>query len=112
MDDVEDLLHEVARRLVMWSEPTLPYKSLAPSHTNRSALTPRSAQSTQEMRMAAQCSFFDDDSDEQFLSANMLTNQVVTLPPVRGAPRRHKAPQSRRQYAELHGRDAWNWDHA
>jgi hypothetical protein len=97
MDSVEDLLNEVARRLVAWSEPTL-----APRSSERSS---------HEFRMAAQCSFFDEEEEDQFLSpAGFRRSLPLTLPPVRGAKRQEW--QNRRQYAELHGRDTWNWDHA
>ena len=85
---VDELLREVAVRLAAWSEPLLP-------------------KATKESRMSAQCSFFDDD-DMSFT----LTRHQVSLPALRGAAPRENSPAPRRQYAELYGRDTWNWEHA
>jgi len=95
----EELLNEVAARLVAWSEPLPP--------------TPKKVKVTQESRMASSCSFFDsDDEDDSFFSSSSRANPL-RLPPLRGALRQDPPPpDNRRQYANLHGRDTWNWDHA
>ena len=87
MDNVEELLHEVARRLVVWAEPTL---------------VPRTGRSTQESRMVAQCNFFDEEDETIFHRSLPLK-----LRPAETAKRQEL---NRRQYAELHGRD--EWEHA
>ena len=88
MDNVEELLHEVARRLVAWAEPTL---------------APRAGKSTQESRMVAQCNFFENDEDETSFRQSL----PLTL---RQAETAKRQELNRRQYAELHGRD--EWEHA
>ena len=88
MDNVEELLHEVARRLVAWAEPTL---------------APRAGKSTQESRMVAQCNFFENEEDETSFRRSL----PLTL---RQAETAKRQELNRRQYAELHGRD--EWEHA
>ena len=94
---VDELLREVAVRLAAWSEP-LP-------------------KVTKHSHMAMQCSFFDDDDDSSMI---LPRHRNFSFPAVRGAAARERAPPlgqrehspPRRQYAELHGRDTWNWEHA